>query len=559
MRKLMAMIVTTLVLGAMIPGCSDAPRYDSRLTEVDSLMRNNPDSALAIIEAVNRDSLTTEHDRAYRDLLLTQARYKAYIPATSDSDINRALDYYRVHHSDREKLTRSNIFKGAVMEELGYPDSAMFFYRMAEENASSDDYFNLGYVKLRIGELYQSQLSCDSIAINRLKQALYYFTALKDTSYLITVNGALGSINSFITKDSCKTHLYRAISLAQTFNPPLQYTYKSKLAGIYFAEGQYNKAKELAMDVFNQGRDKSDDCQFYYYAAYTFIEFNRIDSALYIMNNTPKPENAVDTLNYYDLLAQFAKAKNDAETYGKYNALSREITSRILLSAKENTLIKSEMELDQIKLKDANSSISTKNLIIFILVLMTTLFILRLAYSIRMSKKEKKEITESLQDEIERIKSEYENNTDTVSTLVRYRIAALNELYQDIRIKSHDEKRTKKIIPLSSFLKTLNENKDILEIDLSKSFWEKMERSVDGEYSGIMTYVRNKYPLLSEQDLKLFCLSCAHLSPQIIKLCLKYSNAKTVSNYRKKIIKLKMGLDLSFDEFIRQYLKGNLN
>ena len=148
---------------------------------------------------------------------------------------------------------------------------------------------------------------------------------------------------------------------------------------------------------------------------------------------------------------------------------------------------------------------------------------------------------------------------DSVTKLVAYRIEALNELFDSIRIKSHDEKRTKKIIPLSSFLKTLNENKDILEIDLSKSFWEKMERSVDGEYSGIMTYVRNKYPLLSEQDLKLFCLSCAHLSPQIIKLCLKYSNAKTVSNYRKKIIKLKMGLDLSFDEFIRQYLKGNLN
>ena len=134
----MWVIVAMLVLGAVVPSCSDAPRYDSRLTTADSLMRNNPDSALAIIEAVNRDSLTTEHDRAYRDLLLTQARYKAYIPATSDSDINRALSYYKQHPKEREKLTRAYLYKGAVMEELGFPDSAMIYYKHAEKTAAPE-------------------------------------------------------------------------------------------------------------------------------------------------------------------------------------------------------------------------------------------------------------------------------------------------------------------------------------------------------------------------------------------------------------------------------------
>ena len=585
-------LVILLVLGAVVLGCRHIPQYDSRLTAADSLMRTNPDSALALLESLNSSpargevarsdggggvdpawgevahsdggggaTLSTEADRAYYGLLLTQARYKAYVTATSDSDINRALDYYKKHPAEREKLTRAYIYKGAVMEELGHPDSAMLYYKTAEATASPDDYFNLGYVKLRIGELYQSQLSFDSIAIKRLKQSLNYFSTLQDTSYLIIVNGTLGSINSFVTKDSCKKYLNSAIYLAKKFNPPLQYTYKSKLAGIYFAEGNYQIANKLAMDVFNNGREESNDNQFYYYAAFTFIEFNKIDSALHIMSETPKPVNAVDTLNHYDLLAQLAKKQNDGKTYGKYNALSREITSQILLSSKENSLLKSEMDLDQIKLKDANTSISNKNLIILIILILisiASIFILKLVYDIRASKKEKKLITDSLQAEIQRIKSQQENNSDSVSLLVRYRISALNELYQDIRIKSHDEKKTKRIIPLSSFLKTLNERQDILDINLSQSFWNKMERSVDGEYSGIMSFVRNKYPSLTELDLKLFCLSCAHLSPQIIKLCLNYSNAKTVSNYRIKLIKNKMGLDLSFEEFIQQYLSGKL-
>ena len=84
-------LVVLAVLGAMVSGCDGTPHYDSRLTAADSLMRSAPDSALAMVEAVDRDSLTNEADRAYRDLLLTQARYKAYVTATSDSDINRAL------------------------------------------------------------------------------------------------------------------------------------------------------------------------------------------------------------------------------------------------------------------------------------------------------------------------------------------------------------------------------------------------------------------------------------------------------------------------------------
>ena len=142
-----------LVLGATVTGCGGAHRYDSRLTAADSLMRSNPDSALALVEGVSHDSLIREGDRAYRDLLLTQARYRCYITATSDSAINRALAYYRAHPSEREKLTRAYIYKGAVMEELNHPDSAMLYYKHAEAVADPSDYFNLGYVKNAHGHI----------------------------------------------------------------------------------------------------------------------------------------------------------------------------------------------------------------------------------------------------------------------------------------------------------------------------------------------------------------------------------------------------------------------
>ena len=204
-------ILAFVVFVAVVTGCRGTHRYDSRLTAADSLMQVDPDSALALVMAVSPDSLTGEGDRAYRDLLLTQARYKCYIVATSDSDINRALAYYRIHSREREKLTRAYIYKGAVMEELGHPDSAMYYYKQAEVSASPDDYFNLGYVKLRIAELYQYQILQDSAAIIRLHEARNYFEMLHDTLRVISALGKLGSICGVTCPDSAKYYLSQAI------------------------------------------------------------------------------------------------------------------------------------------------------------------------------------------------------------------------------------------------------------------------------------------------------------------------------------------------------------
>lgn len=42
------------VLVAVVTGCDGTPRYDSRLAAADSLMRDAPDSALAIVETIDR-------------------------------------------------------------------------------------------------------------------------------------------------------------------------------------------------------------------------------------------------------------------------------------------------------------------------------------------------------------------------------------------------------------------------------------------------------------------------------------------------------------------------
>ena len=336
-----------VVLVAVVTGCSGAHRYDGRLVAADSLMRSNPDSALALLEALPVDSLTTEGDRAYHGLLISQARYKAYVVATSDSDINRALAYYRKHSREREKLTRAYIYKGAVMEELDHPDSAMFYYKHAETVADSYDYFNLGFCNLRIGELYQYHVAdADSAVRARMRKAMDCFMACRDTNYIVIAMGNLGSYLYRINNDSARLLLSQAISLARVIDSPLRYFYQSKLAGICFYLEDYLQTKALVLDIINNGKDVYYENLFYYYAARSFIRMGQMDSAYWVASMIPSPVAPQDSFNHYLLQAEFAEAANNMLDYGVYSAKAENIHRRILENTSNSTLLAQELECD---------------------------------------------------------------------------------------------------------------------------------------------------------------------------------------------------------------------
>ena len=564
MKQLLTVILLIVVLGATVSGCGGSHRYDSRLTAADSLMRSNPDSALAIVEGIARDSLTREGDRAYRDLLLTQARYRCYITATSDSDINRALAYYRTHSGEREKLTRAYIYKGAVMEELGHPDSAMLYYKTAEANATPTDYFNLGYTKMRIATLYQKQYSQAPDAINSMSQAIHYFELLKDTCYLIPCYGDMGSICGTLYPDTAFRFLNYSIKLAQQFDPPKQYTYKSTLAGLYFyAKNDYESAKSLAMDVIRNGAEDSYETQFYYYATLSFLKLGLLDSAKYVFSITPEPIDAVDSMSWYDMKGQIAEAESQQTAYFENTLKSNDLKHKIMVNSKEKEIIEGESIFHRQQVDDKAKKNNVLAIVLIILAVISLLLFaltLWLKNRIKIKSIERTEIERELKtsiNDLNEIIKKQKDQKSAISKSVSYRFEALNELFESIKFKAKEKKDNKRsIVPLSRVLGFLGEYYDMSDVELAKSFWNKIELSVNVEYRGIATYVKENFPDISERDYRTFCLLCANISPQIIKICMNFANVKTASNYRNYIIRQRLGLDMTFDEFINNYMKN---
>ena len=196
--------------------------------------------------------------------------------------------------------------------------------------------------------------------------------------------------------------------------------------------------------------------------------------------------------------------------------------------------------------------------ILLLLLIIFTIIYYSAHRQLRKRLNENKAIKNELESALANLNEQAQKNKK-VSELVAYRTAALRELYQDIRVRIKDESKVKKVIPLTSLFQSMHERNEILELNLKEKFWENMKLSVDGEYNGIYSFVERNYPNLTERDLKIFCLLCADLSPQLIRLCMNITSARSITNYRSVIVKKKMGLDMSLDTFIKKYLDGEFS
>ena len=595
MKKLVWVIVAMIVLGAVVPGCDDVARYDSRLTAADSLIHDHADSALKVLEALTPDDLATEGDRAYHDLLLTQALYKCYRPATTDSAINRALAYYCAHPKEREKLTRAYIYKGAVKEELGQDDSAMLYYKTAEKVAGSDDYFNLGYCNLRIAQLYQNYYVNDSAVVERMKRASRYFTAIGDTGFLITALGTQGGYPNIVGQDSAYFYLNQAIDLARKIDSPKGLQYQSKLAGIYFYRGDYQRAKDLAMGIMRNRPEECNENQFYFYAINSFISLGDIDSARWLMSLVPKPETSVDSMNYFRSLDNLSLADKRYPDSKQYSEIAANSNIQILKRSKDSKLVETELTWDAHQ-TNAESGSNWKKIIqcliiaILLLLIAGALIVWKRIYDYRNLLSEAKNELEKLFNDIDENRLEWENERNfyrqeieaknnelkeanekrldlerkqlnkyrQISNTVRLRQKALDELYENIKIRTITENGRKSVKSVLRLFKELYEQNGIIQKPLPMSFWDTLKQSVDGEFQGIATFVEKKYPNLSINDMHLFLLACANVPNLFIKICMNYTSDVTASKNKRRLMSNKIKLNVTIDEFVQMYLRGDL-
>ena len=156
-------------------GCQNRKATAPILKEAEALMYTSPDSALQILEAIPQPEQLTGQEQADYALLLTQARSRNRITATSDSLIRIATDYYQ-DSNDNARKAKAFLYLGDVyMDMQKFPEAVVSLKEAAnivddtEVSVQSLVYGNLGYLNRKSGnyvlafDYYQKALKINTI------------------------------------------------------------------------------------------------------------------------------------------------------------------------------------------------------------------------------------------------------------------------------------------------------------------------------------------------------------------------------------------------------------
>ena len=138
-------------------GCGNSP-HTPTLHHAESIMEEHPDSALALLRAIDGSKLRGE-DQALHALLLSQAYDKNDFIQTSDSLISIAVSYYERTDDIRHKML-SFYYKAVANFQCEDLDSSLSLALKAHDIATKlDDTVNLTRIEGLIGTIYSCSYS----------------------------------------------------------------------------------------------------------------------------------------------------------------------------------------------------------------------------------------------------------------------------------------------------------------------------------------------------------------------------------------------------------------
>jgi len=546
MNKLLG-ILLMLVLVAAVTGCGRA-RYDARLVAADCLMQPDPDSALAIVSAL--DSLAGDANLAYRDLLLTQARYKCYVDITAgdDSAITRAMAWYRAHGGEREKLTRAYLYKGAVMQELNHVDSAMYYYKTAEVTADPKDYANLGQINTRIAALYNDYYADSQICYDKYNQALQYYQLTGNKSFQLVCMLRMASCSGVMHKDDAEQLLNQAIQLAIELNDSLCYYQCQELLCRQFSyEGKsIPRAKQIAMHCLNDYRDYVnhdlllDLADIYAYSGMP-------DSARYYLDlaianaGIANPEQ-VQTRKYF-ILSRITRVEGDTALSNHYDKLSHQVTDSILNSNQRYQIQQIENENNFEQKENHVRAINNLHWLVRGIIALAILILLLFAIYHYRRVNYIKSLTQELQHATINRHEQLLKQVDVPDSVIGQFVKNMVSFMQTLMEASEKDGPT-----------TLRQRvKDGLgSITTGEDFWDALRAHVDLTHDGLISRIAED-PGMTSKDLKFIELCCCGFDYVEISIIMGYT-PRYVLNKRKLIAK-KMGLQVPLLDYLNDQKK----
>ena len=532
MRKFWLHIALSCLCLTCLAGCGNSG-YDRRLVAADSLLTLSADSARAVLRAIDADRLSRA-DRAYHALLSTQAAYKCFDSIPSTATIDRAVDYFS-SGSDREKLTRSLLYKGAVLSELNRKTEAMEFYKQAEEAASPTDYANLGYINLRMASLYHESYAENEIDIDKYKKAYKYYKIIDDSVYQLKCLNNIGLIYRTCNIDSAYYYIYKAINLAKALNDKkCIFSNYLLLVGVYYTDSLYLEQKNVALNILNNGLNYVNPNNLYNYLSRAYAMIGKHDSARIFLNKVVV-NNDVEKISYLITKRDIEKSCGNYQLAMAYDCAGDSLAKIIEDNSPRKQLSNIEQDFDDVTNHKKDSIINSIRTALVVLLIIMLIVTFGLTAIIIKNKKRLKNVISKL-EEMRIQASEKEQQSFSIF---------IEQLGNFIEINSKYGTRLDKFY--EKFMGVMNMQRK------SRGISQIIRNYVDTRNIGIVRRLSLDFPKLTESDIDVICMLLCGLDTSTISFLMGFIHPKSIYR-RKKLILEKMSMEFdSLDDFLTDY------
>lgn len=548
MKKLLYISLFAVLLSAAL-SCSRG--VDKRLVLADTLMWTRPDSSLAILNAINRDSLQGDENLAYHALLLTQAQFRCNISLTSDTLISKAVDYYRDNHN-REHYTRALLYKGGAYEDMGNPIEAIKWYKQAEDNADSTDYHNLAQINMRLGMLYFNNYATNNLDLNKFKMAAHYYEILRDKKMTMAALEYCGNVLRISDVNEAIKCYDKALLTAKELKDTTNiYSIDVNYALMYIEDSLYLQAKKYILDAYRLNNSFKENNN-YYMLSLIYANQKDLDSAKYFISLPDKSQNtAYDSLLMYKALKEIALCENDISQYRKFDKQYYRISNSLEHNETKYKLSKFEDDFDADRITAKGKKVNSLNKTIFYLIALFLVFALVTAALFivisRKKRKDQQQMIDELKEESFGNYEEFRRNLadfdNHFSKTMTEKLISLEEIMTGAYNPNQDSRSNEVVHKISPIA------------DDDTKFWEGLYSYINIKHNGAMDKIANDFPQLSASDLNFIKLMCCGFSDAAIAVCRNYRNVASVRGRRRKI-RDKMGIEENLTDYIRNITKG---
>ena len=544
-REKNILFILTILLLLACTACYRSTRHvTEHLSQAEELIWTAPDSALHLLESISASRHLTGKEQADYALLLSLAQYRCYIPVSSDSLINLAIEYYK-DKNDADKKGAAFYVKGCILEEyckdipnalLAYKEAETCIPDMDDKQYVARIYSSLGYVNKKsfhfepAKEYNQKAVQANidgkdtvAYASNLLNLSTLYYTLHQADSANRCINTLIDIADSLNDLD-LQVKIYNNIANRKIFEKNYAEAEKYLIHAIRLSSPHFPNKLSLGLAnlyAYTGQKEKADSL------------FTHLLSC---------PDLLVRSNSYLDLLNYFLASHPQEHSYlNHYIAL----TDSIYKENRAEEVGKIQQKYDNEVLARTNDQLYFK----WILTSVVGSLICIIAVTFLQKKWRK---ANALQKQIEELEEKKKVLTSSSQENERY-VIQISELESQINDLKNEKRRLKYFIKKTKKSKENKEDdyssifKTYLSITKDKTYDKELERDNLRQWLNLTNQnftdkLIKHYPVLSKSNqlMDVCCLTALNLSIEDIATLLGIGE-RTVERYTSDICK-KVGL-----------------